>query len=319
MITSITVLRAGALGDTVLALPALRALRTLYSPARLRVLGYPRWWEIGGSLVDEMVSIDDRLFATLYSDTPSNSLIDWLRDAELFVSWSARSVEGAVRAAGVSLVEATPYPPPGVHAAAWLLRTISAPVQSSETTWPWISPGGEEVSWAHAVLHELQVDQPVFIHPGAGAAWKRWPARSFARLGAALAARGHQILLVAGPADERAIAELLHCAPVPFRVIREPSARRLAALLSQGRLFVGNDSGVTHLAAAVGTPTIAIFGPTDPVSWKPLGRVRVVRGCTSRATLQGQIRLCDDPACLTRIPVEAVLAEATALLPGSCR
>jgi heptosyltransferase-3 len=172
----------------------------------------------------------------------------------------------------------------------------------------------EEAHWAVAALRGMELEKPIFIHPGAGAVWKRWPPDCFARLGSALVARGSPVALVAGPADEAAIAEVLEHASSPLPVVREPSVRRLAALLSQGNVFVGNDSGVTHLAAAAGTPTVALFGPTDPASWSPLGRVRVVRKCDSCAITPGQIRVCHEPACLMRIPVDAVIEAIDELL-----
>jgi len=86
------------------------------------------------------------------------------------------------------------------------------------------------------------------------------------------------------------------------------SLPEVAGELRTGRLFIGNDSGVTHLAAWLGLPTIALFGPTDPASWAPLGDVRVLRTCTSKATRQGEIRVCADPGCMRRLALGEVLA-----------
>jgi ADP-heptose:LPS heptosyltransferase len=86
---------------------------------------------------------------------------------------------------------------------------------------------------------------------------------------------------VIGPGDEETAAPLtglpgvVPLGPVPVRV--------LGALLSQAGLYVGNDSGVTHLAAAAGAPTLALFGPTDPATWAPVGpRVEVARSPDAR-------------------------------------
>jgi heptosyltransferase III len=312
---SLTLLRAGALGDTVLTLPAVQVLRTRYPLARIRVIGYPRWWELAGLLIDEVASIDATLFATLYAGRPAERLTAWLRETDAFVSWSARSVATAAAAARVPLLESTPYPPPGEHAATWLIKTI-APSPHTPIM-PVLSFTSVEVRAARAVLRALGADRPIFLHPGAGALWKRWPPERFARLGDALTGRGHIVVLIAGPADEEAISETLQAAAIAFPVVRERSIRGLAALLSEGTIFVGNDSGVTHLAAAAGTPTVALFGPTDPESWRPLGKVSVVQACTSRPSRQGQIRVCDDPACLEQLPVDEVLRaiDALAALP----
>ena len=89
-------------------------------------------------------------------------------------------------------------------------------------------------------------------------------------------------------------------------------------MLSQAACYLGNDSGVTHLAGAVGTPTIALFGPTDPATWKPLGRTTVLRHCTAPSRPIAGIRVCDDPTCLEAITVdEAVSAVEEAIVQNS--
>ena len=106
------------------------------------------------------------------------------------------------------------------------------------------------------------------VHPGAGSPTKAWPAERFAALVQRHAA-GHRWLLVAGPGDVAAAAPLLS---LPGAVVaRGIPLRSLGALLSQAGVFVGNDSGVGHLAAAAGAPTLALFGPTDPATWSPVG------------------------------------------------
>src|SRR5262249_20068677 len=115
----------------------------------------------------------------------------------------------------------------------------------------------------------------VAVHPGSGSPAKNWPARRFADLAAALGG-GRPWLLVEGPADEEAATIVRR---VPGAVVARGLAPRvLGAVLAAADLYGGNDSGVTHLAAAWGAPTLALFGPTDPDVWSPLGeRVQIVR------------------------------------------
>jgi heptosyltransferase-2 len=106
------------------------------------------------------------------------------------------------------------------------------------------------------------------VHPGSGSPAKNWPASRFAEAVRALSP-GRGWLLVSGPADADAAGAL---AGEPGGVhARELPPRLLGALLSRAGLFLGNDSGVTHLAAAFGAPTLALFGPTDPAQWAPAG------------------------------------------------
>jgi ADP-heptose:LPS heptosyltransferase len=144
----------------------------------------------------------------------------------------------------------------------------------------------------------------MLIHPGAGALWKRWPAARFAEVAARLRAEGREVALIAGPADDEAVRGVLERITLP--VLRDLPPRILGAVLAHGSLYLGNDSGVSHLAAASGTRTVALFGPTDPVMWAPLGNVGVIRRCACIARVQGDVRVCGDPECMSRISVEEV-------------
>ena len=92
-------------------------------------------------------------------------------------------------------------------------------------------------------------------------------------------------LLIAGPADATAAAKVAALAGASVRRAPPATLDRIAALLDRCRAYLGNDSGITHLAALTGTPTVAVFGPTDPTVWRPLGqRTRVVRAAGQGGT-----------------------------------
>jgi len=312
---SITLVRAGALGDTALTLPAVQALRDSYPKAHLSVIGHPGPWEIAGSMVDEVLSVDRADLAGLLTGTPPPALISRLSQVDLLVLWTQQDRSSMLRpTAKPEIISASPYPPPAVHASAWLLQTLALPDDAPAVFW--LTFDHEERTEATSLLCALNLFRPVMLHPGAGAHWKRWPAERFAALADALERQGRQVLLVEGPADVESIQAVQAHAARPYPVLRETSLRRLAALLSQGSLFVGNDSGVTHLAAISGIPTVALFGPTDPANWAPLGNSRVVRSCTARATDQGQIRVCDDPDCMSAISVAEVMAVIDQTFPN---
>ena len=120
----------------------------------------------------------------------------------------------------------------------------------------------------------------VALHPGSGGAAKRWPPERFVELARRLITRGCRPLLIEGPADAEVTAAVLAALGAEterVRVARGLSVGALTALL-RCAAYVGNDSGVSHLAALAGVPTLALFGPSDPALWAPLGpRVRVLR------------------------------------------
>ncbi len=137
-----------------------------------------------------------------------------------------------------------------------------------------LQPTESEEAQAAAFLHGRLSPGFLALHAGSGGPAKNWPRDRFTRLARELGARTW--LLVEGPAEDASPLEL--AAGETCLRARELPLRILGAVLRHARLFVGNDSGVAHLAAAAGTPTLALFGPTDPALWSPVGRcVAVVR------------------------------------------
>jgi heptosyltransferase-2 len=167
--------------------------------------------------------------------------------------------------------------PIGVHAAEWLAGPTRAlgglpPLVPAD-----LQPTPSEEARAAAFLRDRLAPGFLALHMGSGGPAKNWPSDRFTSLARVLS--GGRWLLVEGPAedafplDPAADETCFRAQQLPLRV--------LAAVLRQARLFVGNDSGVTHLAAAAGAPTLALFGPTDPALWSPVGRrVAVVRSPT---------------------------------------
>ena len=129
------------------------------------------------------------------------------------------------------------------------------------------------------------------VAPGSGHPRKNWPLAHYYEVSRALGWEyGLQTVWLAGPAEEEMLPYLGALAKAQGQVLlaNRPLAR-LARVLSRCRLYLGNDSGLTHLAAAVGEPEVlALFGPTDPRVWAPLGpRVRTLTGAVSPGPVRG--------------------------------
>ncbi len=145
---------------------------------------------------------------------------------------------------------------------------------------PRVIPPEEETAASEDLLAYFGVSAPpVLIHPGSGGKKKVWPLRNWQALIHWMRCAGRiPVLLSIGPADEGGddFAQAMQGEGV--RVVRGLSILRLAALISLCRCYLGSDSGVSHLAAAVGVPAVVVFGPTNPAVWAPRGKdVRIVR------------------------------------------
>lgn len=313
--------RARTLGDILLSLPMLHALRQDGTPP-LRVIGYPDAWDVVRPLIDETAPIEAPCFEGLFSGAASAGLRSWLRGTDLALALTSRNVRPALAAAGVPhVVQVPPWPPPGVHASLWLLAAgigRQALFRNLRPALP-LSPIGLSAEEQVAGCEELAragLTHPIVIHPGSAEPWKRWPAERFARLADSLTEQGFEVALAKGAADGDVIADVLARQRRPATVLRSLPARSLAALLGRARLYIGNDSGVTHLAGASGVRTIALFGPTDPTSWAPRGHTRVLRACDKTVRYDGQIRVCDEPDCMSDITVDDVLRAVDRCHPG---
>jgi ADP-heptose:LPS heptosyltransferase len=121
------------------------------------------------------------------------------------------------------------------------------------------------------VIHHLEASRYVVIHPGARSATRRWPPEWFALVGDVLAARGLQVVLT-GTEEEVGLAQSVQ-SQMKYPAVNlagQTSLGGLGALLSGARLLVCNDTGVSHVASAVGLPSVILFTASDPDRWAPL-------------------------------------------------
>jgi len=131
----------------------------------------------------------------------------------------------------------------------------------------------KEQEWAQAILQKLGLDlnRPILgIHPGAGKLKNRWAVTHFIAVALRSAQLSAQVLLFYGPNETDLRDQFLQVCPAATYFGRD--LRKLAVVFSCLSVFLGNDTGTTHMAAAVGTPTIVIFGPTPANEWKPWGK-----------------------------------------------
>lgn len=149
------------------------------------------------------------------------------------------------------------------------------------------------------------------MHPAAAFETKRWAAANFARVAEDLAARGFQVVATAAPNERHVVAELTEESSARVAAFTDLSLPEVTALAARSRLFVGNDSGIAHIAAAVRVPSVVIFGSSNVAHWRPWASApsEVVREelpcqpCPGYACAE-----FDAPECIRRVPVGRVVA-----------
>lgn len=322
----VAVFRALQLGDMLCAVPALRSLRQALPNARITLVGLPWARDFAarfGAYVDDFLCFPG--YAALPEQVPDVSAWPgFLTEAHrrgfdlalqlhgdgrctnaLVGLLGARHQAGFTEGAGDALH--LPFPTQGHESRRLLalLRHLGAPADDARPEFP-LLPADHAAWQAYPALHTLQALRPqgyVCLHVGARAAERRWPLAQFAALGDALVQASGLPLVLTGAQDEqpltRALAQSLRV-PVVDAALPVP-AGALAALLAGARLLVCNDTGVSHLAAALRLPSVVIFRASDPQRWAPLDARR------HRAVIDPEGRR-----------VSEVLAAALALLQDGC-
>ena len=297
------VYHAGALGDFLTILPVLRAWRRLDTGGRSTLLGRPAFGELAreSGLIDELWDVEGRDAAPLFGDRPLLPAITGrLRG---FTAALAFAAEGSplvahLHAAGIPWVlHQPPFPAGRLHAIDYHLSLLPGPVPPDSER-PVLRP-------ARGMSPLLpKPDRTVLLHAGSGSPRKNWPFHRFLALADLLRREGLDTVWLHGPAEaERAY-------PPGDPVLRGVALPVLAQLLAACRLYVGNDSGISHLAAACGCPAVVLFGPSDPLVWAPRGRaVTILAGSAPCAPCHP--RAAADPAgcrqqCLAGITVAEV-------------
>lgn len=240
------IIRPGAMGDFIVSMPAMESLRAEYLEIWAARPNVP----LAARFAARARSIASTGLDLLELGEPDRRLLETLRGFDSIVSWygaAGPEFRQAVAALGLPFRFFPALPPPGCgsHAVDFYLdqvRPIAGPARAAR---PYIE--------CPAIRQNFAV-----IHPFAGSAKKRWPLERFRELGERLE-RHMPVEWCAGPEDSlpgaRQFADLYE----------------LACWLAGARVYLGNDSGPSHLAAAVNTPVVALFGPSDPAVWAPRG------------------------------------------------
>ncbi len=274
----ILVIRGGAIGDFILTLPALKALRDAQPQAHMEILGYKHIAVLAENrfYAQAVHSIEYSSLARFFardSDLPGE-LADYFASFDLIISYLYDPdgiFEANLRRCGVQnlicgparIVENTD------HAARQLARAIEELGIKVIDLAERIFPSAEDRDFAREFLGSMP--QPVItIHPGSGSQAKNWPVENWISLfspGSRFADL-ERLVVISGEADKAQTDQLEREWKNRVRFARNLPLPHLAAVLERS-MFVGHDSGISHLAAAAGAKCILLFGPTDPDVWAP--------------------------------------------------
>jgi len=286
-------IRNGAIGDTILLSSAILAIRERYPQAWIELLGIKERMELltGEGLADCAISSDSVGIESLYGpDVPIHPVLkEYLSAFDFIICYTAaqeKTLKERLQVRPDQIVRLHPALPDAddsIHAAQHYLNALEGLAPIDKLQAPRLSLTEAEIAAAQRRLQELSFDRSRYVllvlHAGAGSRAKQAPPPWFAYVAQMLQQLWPtQIALVQGPADEEAVENVLRFIKnLPIVLLKKEPLRSLAAILRQADLFIGNDSGVAHIAAAAGCPTLAIFTASNPAVWTPLGdHVRIV-------------------------------------------
>jgi ADP-heptose:LPS heptosyltransferase len=296
-VTQLLVIRQhNQMGDMVLVLPALAALRRAFGAARLTFVAGPLCDELlqGHPDVDHLIvyrsqemlrpwklwrfvrrlrALEPQLAIVLgtVSFSVTSALLAWVSGAPLRVGVSSHPF-GSDLSGALYNVEITPSKEPA-HEVEHNLRFVRALGIHAVAGWPSLAAADFALAAAEAFLSREFPENhgPVVVaHVGAGKASNLWPVERFARVAAALVRQlGARVVVTEGPRDHAVVSKFRHLVPQSARW--HTDLRRTLGILAHADVYVGNDTGMSHVAAAVGAPCIVVIGADDAQRWSPAG------------------------------------------------
>ena len=262
------VIRGGALGDFLLTLPVLSALRRAAPEARIEVLAYPHIAKLAeaAGMIDAARSIEYGPLAGFFTKGAvlDPDLREYFASFDLVISYLfdpdeifARHLQNC----GVRRFLRGPHLPQGPTHAIDELAAPLAGLGITEFQRDIILPSAPANGRADIVA----------VHPGSGSPTKNWPAARWLELGTRLLAEhpGMRLAVIGGEADHAAVSTLRPLSADRTEFWENLALPDLSRRLQQTTLYLGHDSGVSHLAAVTGTPSLLLFGPTNPSVWAP--------------------------------------------------
>jgi ADP-heptose:LPS heptosyltransferase len=320
MTRTIVMIHPGGLGDVLLAVPAMTRLRTRFPKHRLLLCAEDQvsMLLLACGIIDEWISVQGRVCADLFAGASSatGQVRTWLQDCDLAIGWMEDldgKLSATLKAFGVrQVIVRSPFST-AIQATDQRDRFLEAINEA-----PSDDKGDVLLTVTEPLLHLGQacleatgfsIGRPlVVIHPGSGSAHKCVAPEILASLVIALEIFGATPVILEGPADREPVERFLKSCVNPPIILKGLNLLTVAGVLAQAQLFIGQDSGVTHMAGLIGVRTVALFGPTDPARWAPRGvHVTVVQGAPCLCESWNDVSRCEEKPCL-KMPQDHLVA-----------
>ena len=263
----------GALGDVVASFTSLLLLRKEYSEIDMVCRQSIGCMAQHLKVIDRSFSLENAIFLKLFGDECfdlNDKLTTFLRsyDDIILFSFSVELAENIKIASCKRVFQIPPRPEPSekINVGKSLLSSlVNTKLLKKETV-------SNFFDLYQNYSSSDSKEKKIYIHPGSGSQLKNWPFQYFFKLEKMLSYDGFNPVFILGPAEDSLAENFLKNGISINQVIRLYDLIELVNTLKTGEGFIGNDSGVAHLAAFIGLPTLVIFGPTDPLRWCPMGK-----------------------------------------------
>lgn len=302
------ILHPGALGDVVATFPALLELHRRFRPLSLLCQGHIAALASRLGVIDAPLALESSVFGALFGAPPHPRLADLLGSCGRALVFSAcpqlaENLRRCLPAAALHPV--TPRPP--LDRRTHVLQHLYDQLVACGLLAPAARPA--PAPFVSAAPQPPPPGAPILLHPGAGSPRKRWPLASFLTVATGLEARGLQPAFLLGPAEADLAERLQHAAAPNRRLHRVADLFQLQQLLGAAGGLIGNDSGISHLGAFLGLPTVAVFGPSDAARWAPSGpAVTVLRSAPDcPRCFETAAENCQEAVCLSGTRPKTVL------------
>lgn len=337
-VRSVLVVRLRSIGDTVLATPSLHALRRFLSDARIDIL-LEDWVAPvldGFNEVDNVITVDRKsalrrtriarelrlnkydVVYNLHGGTTATFLTraTGARHRVGYSEYRYRGLHNHLAPGPIELWRRKELH--SVEQQLGLLGWTGVPVSDLPRTRLTVTAEAEASINKRLQAAGIEERSPVaLLHPAAAFETKRWATENFARIAEYLSERGFAPVAIVAKNESPIIDELNQASSLPIRSFVDLSLPEVTALAARARIFIGNDSGIAHIAAAVSCPSVVIFGSSNVTHWRPWA--------TAPATVVREELPCqpcpgyscaefEQPECIRRVPVESVKAAIEKML-----